>query len=85
LRGVALLFFAALIIPFIAGAAGGVHALIAFTFSSAVTGMCLIFAFNNSGRFYDRVAAETLGTVIKLMAAMALVFAPAFMSFTGLL
>ena len=59
--------------------------MIAFTFSAAVMGMCLIFAFNNSGRFFDRVAAETLGTVIKLMVAVALVFAPAFMNFTGLL
>jgi hypothetical protein len=46
--------------------------------------MCVIFAFNNAGRYFDRVATETLGTVIKLMVAVTLVFAPLFMEFGGL-
>ena len=84
LRGLTPIFLIALFIPIAAGVAGGVNSLIAFSCSVSVTGMCVIFAFNNAGRYFDRLATETLGTIIKLMLAVTLVFAPFFMEFGGL-
>ena len=84
LRGLAPLFLISLIIPLAAGAAGGVNGLIAFTCAASVTGMCVIFAFNNAGKHFDRLATETLGTVIKFMVAVALVAAPLFMNAGGI-
>lgn len=84
LRGILPLMFISFAVPFAAAAAGGVNALIAFSCSAAVTGMCVIFTFNNAGRHFDRLATETLGTIIKLMIAVTLVFAPLFMKFGGI-
>ena len=84
LRGLVPVYVISIATPFAAGAAGGVNGLIAFSLSAAVTGMCVIFTFNNAGKFYDRIATETLGTVIKFMVAAALVFAPLFMKFGGI-
>ena len=83
LRGLTPLFLISFIVPLAAGAAGGVNGLIAFACSASVTGMCVIFAFNNAGKHFDRLATETLGTVIKLMVAVTLVFAPLFMKVGG--
>ena len=74
----------ALISSLAAGFCGGVNGLIAFSCSAAVAGMCVIFAFNNAGKHYDKMATETLGTIIKFMLAVALVFAPLFMEFGGI-
>ncbi|MBQ6150807.1 MAG: sodium/proton-translocating pyrophosphatase [Mogibacterium sp.] len=84
LRGLAPLFLISFFVPLAAGAAGGVNSLIAFTCAASVTGMCVIFAFNNAGKHFDRLATETLGTVIKLMVAVALVAAPLFMNAGGI-
>ena len=84
LRGLFPVYAISLLVPLASGAVGGVNGLIAFACSASITGMCVIFAFNNSGRFFDRTATETLGTVIKLMVAVTLVFAPFFMKFGGL-
>ena len=84
LRGLTPLFLISFIVPLAAGAAGGVNGLIAFACAASVTGMCVIFAFNNAGKHFDRLATETLGTVIKLMVAVTLVFAPLFMKFGGI-
>ena len=84
LRGLIPLVAISFIVPLAAGAAGGVNGLIAFSCSAGITGMCVIFAFNNSGKYFDRMATETLGTVIKLMVAVTLVFAPFFMKFGGI-
>ena len=84
LRGLFPIYVIAMLVPLASGAVGGVNVLIAFVCSAAITGMCVIFAFNNSGRFFDRTATETLGTVIKLMVAVTLVFAPVFMNFGGI-
>ncbi len=84
LRGLLPLFITSIAAPLAAGAAGGVNGLIAFSCSASVTAMCVIFAFNNAGRHFDRLATETLGTVIKVMVAVALVFAPIFMEFGGI-
>lgn len=84
LRGLLPIYVISLIIPLAAAAAGGVNGLIAFACSAAISGMCVIFAFNNSGRYFDRMATETLGTVIKLMVAVTLVVAPLFIEFRGI-
>ena len=84
LRGIFPLFAISLLVPLAVGAAGGVNGLIAFSCSAAVTGMCVIFTLNNAGRHYDRLATETLGTIIKVMVAVTLVFAPLFMKFGGI-
>lgn len=83
LRGLVPLYVFALFVPAAAGALGGVNGLIAFACSATITGMSLLFTFNNSGKYFDRFAAETLGTVIKLMVAVTLVCAPVFMEFGG--
>ena len=84
LRGLLPIYAISLLVPLATVVSGGINSLIAFTCSATITGMCVIFAFNNSGRFYDRTATETLGTVIKLMVALTLVFAPVFMQFEGI-
>ena len=84
LRGLFPIYAASLLVPFATVVSGGINSLIAFACSASITGMCVIFAFNNSGRFFDRTATETLGTVIKLMVAVTLVFAPFFMQFEGI-
>ena len=84
LRGLIPLIFLSFAVPVAEGFLGGVNGLIAFSCSAAITGMCLIFAFNNSGKYFDRMATETLGTIIKLMVTATLVFAPLFMEFGGI-
>ena len=84
LRGLLPMYLISFVAPLTAGAAGGVNGLISFACSASVTGMCVIFTFNNAGRHFDRVATETLGTVLKLMVAVTLVFAPFFMKFGGI-
>ena len=84
LRGLLPLFIISIVIPLATGAAGGVNGLISFSCAASVTGMCVIFAFNNAGKYFDRLATETLGTVIKVMVAVTLVFAPLFMKFGGI-
>jgi K(+)-stimulated pyrophosphate-energized sodium pump len=83
LRGLVPLYGASVIVPAVAGILGGINGLIAFAVSATVTGMCVIFAFNNSGKYFDRMATETLGNVIKVMVVVALVFAPVFMQLHG--
>ena len=84
LRGQVPVYLLSVLAPFAAGFGGGVNSLIAFACSTAVTGMCVLFAFNDSGKYFDRMATETIGTVIKIMVAFTLVFAPFFTSFGGI-
>jgi K(+)-stimulated pyrophosphate-energized sodium pump len=84
LRGLFPLYIITLLVPVIIGFICSVNGMVAFACSSTITGMCVLFTFNNSGRFFDRMATETLGTVIKLMVAITLVFAPAFIDFGGI-
>lgn len=85
LRGLIPLYAVSLLVPIFTGLAGGVTGLIAFACSVTITGMCVLFTFNDSGKYFDRLATETLGTVIKLMVAVTLVAAPVFMQFGGIL
>ena len=83
LRGLVPLYALSIVAPFAAGFGGGINGLIAFACACAITGMCILFAFNNSGKYFDRMATETIGTVLKIMVAFTLVFAPFFNSFGG--
>lgn len=83
LRGLVPLYSLSILAPFAAGFGGGINGLIAFACACAITGMCILFAFNNSGKYFDRMATETIGTVLKIMVAFTLVFAPFFNSFGG--
>ncbi len=84
LRGLAPVYVVAIAVPLAIGFIAGVSGLIAFIFTASITGVCLIYTFNNSGKYFDRMAVGTLGTVIKFMAALALVLAPFFMNHGGL-
>ena len=83
LRGLVPLYALSIAAPFAAGFGGGINGLIAFACACDITGMCILFAFNNSGKYFDRMATETIGTVLKIMVAFTLVFAPFFNSFGG--
>lgn len=83
LRGLIPLYMLSIAAPFAAGFGGGINGLIAFACAITITGMCVLFAFNNSGKYFDRMATETIGTVIKIMVAFTLVFAPFFANFGG--
>lgn len=83
LRGLVPLYGVSLLVPAVAGILGGINGLIAFAVSVTFTGMCVLFTFNNSGKYFDRMATETLGNVIKVMVVVALVFAPVFMKLHG--
>lgn len=84
LKGLVPLYILSVLAPFAAGFGGGINGLIAFACASTITGMCVLFTFNDSGKYFDRMATETIGTVIKIMSAFTLVFAPFFMSFGGI-
>lgn len=83
LRGLVPLYFLSILAPFAAGFGGGINGLIAFACACTITGMCILFTFNNSGKYFDRMATETIGTVLKIMVAFTLVFAPFFNSIGG--
>lgn len=85
LRGLIPLYAVSVIVPGIAGFLGGITGIVSFAVSATITGMCVLFAFNNSGKYFDRMATETLGNVIKVMVVTALVFAPVFMELGGVL
>ncbi len=83
LRGLLPLYLLSILAPAAAGFGGGINGLIAFACACTITGMCILFAFNNSGKYFDRMATETIGTMLKIMVAFTLVFAPFFNSFGG--
>ncbi len=85
LRGLVPLYAVSLLVPLFTGFVGGVSGIIAFACSVTITGMCVLYTFNDSGKYFDRLATETLGTIIKLMVAVTLVAAPVFMQFGGIL
>ena len=83
-RGNIILEVFAIAAPLTVGFVMGVDCLIGFIGACIVTGMAFIFAFNNTGRYYDRIACDALGSVIKIMTAVAIAFTPAFIEFGGM-
>jgi K(+)-stimulated pyrophosphate-energized sodium pump len=79
LRGVVIPCVLSLVLPFAVGLVGGISALAGFLISFSVTGSILVFAFNNSGKFFENTASETLSTIIKMTAVISVVFVPVFM------
>jgi Na+/H+-translocating membrane pyrophosphatase len=85
LRGAIIPSIAAILVPAVIGAAGGINVLSGYLTSFAVTGTILVLALNNSGKYFESCAAETLSTVIKLALAISLVFMPVFTQLNGFL
>ena len=85
LRGIWVIYLLSFVVPLSAGFAGGVGGLISFACASGITGACLIFVFNGSGKYFDSISMETLGSVIRFMIAFAMVCAPVFTGFGGIL
>jgi Na+/H+-translocating membrane pyrophosphatase len=85
LRGAIIPSIAALLVPVVIGSVGGINALAGFLTSLSVTGKILVLALNNSGKYFESCAAETLTTVIKLALAISLVFMPVFTQLNGFL
>lgn len=83
-RGILMLEVFAIAAPLIVGFVMGVDCVIGFIGACIVTGMAVVFAFNNTGRYYDRIACDALSSVIKIMTAVAIAFTPAFIKFGGM-
>lgn len=84
LRGLVVIEAIAIASPVIVGFGMGAECVIGFMGACIVTGMALIFAFNNTGRYYDRIATDALSSVIKIMTAVAIACTPAFIQFGGM-
>jgi|GEM_PF-2755700 len=82
-RGVVMLEVLAVALPLAIGILMGADCVIGFIAASIVTGIALIYAFNNTGRYYDRIASDALGSIIKIMTATALAAVALFMHFGG--
>ena len=82
-RGILILEILAVAVPAILGLIAGIDCVIGFTVAVIITGMTLVFAFNNTGRYYDRITPEALTTIIQMMTVIALVCTPAFIKFGG--
>ena len=83
-RGLTVFEALAVISPVAVGFGMGPDCVIGFMGACIVTGMALIFAFNNTGRYYDRIATDALSSVIKIMTAVAIACTPAFIEFGGM-
>ena len=82
-RGVVMLEVLAISLPLAIGLLMGADCVIGFIAAGIVTGIAIIYAFNNTGRYYDRTASDALGSVIKIMTAAALAAAVLFTEFGG--
>lgn len=82
-RGVLMLEILAVGTPALVGLVMGSDCLIGFIGAAGIAGMTLVFAFNNTGRYYDRIASDALGTIIKTMAIVSIICIPAFSLFGG--
>ena len=82
-HGVAMLIILTIASPALVGTILGVECTIGFIAAAIVTGMTLVFAFNNTGRYYDRIASDVLATVIKTMTVVAIICIPVFTAFGG--
>ena len=80
-RGISFLCILALIMPLIIGFVLGTYSVTGFLAGSIVTGVALILAFNNTGRYYDRITTDALGSVLIIMTAITLAAVPAFIKF----
>lgn len=84
-RGVLMLEVLAIALPLAIGLLMGAACVIGFIAAGIVTGIALIYAFNNTGRYYDRIASDALGSIIKIMTAASLAAVALFMQLGGVL
>jgi K(+)-stimulated pyrophosphate-energized sodium pump len=82
-RGVVMLEVLAIALPLAIGFLMGADCVIGFIAASIVTGIAIIYAFNNTGRYYDRTASDALGSIIKIMTASALAAVALFIQYGG--
>ena len=82
-RGVFILEIIVIVVPVVLGLVMGIDCVIGYVGSAIITVTGLMFAFNNTGRYYDRIASDALSTLIKTIVAVALVCIPAFLEFGG--
>ena len=80
-RGISVVEILAMFMPLVIGFVLGTHCVTGFIGAAIVTGFVLILAFNNTGRYYDRISTDTLGSIILFMTTIALAAVPAFMKF----
>lgn len=81
LRGSVLMQALLLIIPIFIGFTLGINCITGFIGAGIVTGTVIVMAFNNTGRYYDRISTDTLGSIMIIITVVALVAVPAFMKF----
>lgn len=80
-RGIPFLCILAMVMPLVIGFVLGTYSVTGFLAGSIVTGVILILAFNNTGRYYDRISTDSLGSVLVIMTAVTLAAVPAFIKF----
>ena len=83
-RGLVIIETIAIASPVFVGLAMGPNCVIGFMSAIIISGMALIFAFNNTGRYYDRIATDALSSVIKMMTAVSIACTAAFIQFGGM-
>ena len=72
-------------LPTLVGLFFGVNCLAGFIIALIVTGCCIVTAFNNSGRYFENMAIQSLASVIKMMTVFAFAFLPVFIKVGGFL
>lgn len=75
----------AIALPTLVGLFFGVNCLAGFIIALIVTGCCIVTAFNNSGRYFENMAIQSLASVIKMMTVFAFAFLPVFIKVGGFL
>lgn len=72
-------------LPVIIGLFVGIPALAGFVIGCTATGYILIICFNGSGIHFGNTAAQSLSSLIRMMAVFSVAFLPVFMSVGGIL
>ncbi|MBR2674595.1 MAG: sodium/proton-translocating pyrophosphatase [Mogibacterium sp.] len=83
LKGPVIIEALVMVMPLVIGFVFGINCVTGFVGAAIVTGSVLAMAFNNTGRYYDRIATDALGSIIILATVIALAAIPAFMKFGG--
>ena len=72
-------------LPTLVGLFFGVSCLAGFIIALIVTGCYIVTAFNNSGRYFENMATQSLASVVKMMTVFAFAFLPVFIKVGGFL
>lgn len=85
LRGAVIPAVIAVGLPVLIGMFVGVPAIAGFIISCTATGYMIIICFNGSGIHFQNTAAQSLSSLIRMMAVFSVAFLPVFMSVGGIL